>query len=319
VAVIANQEELEQSRQYLTVLESTVQDLRSRVRTRNPERFAIMASSYLEEIKKTRYSIDQYVGISLAQEDSNDFFVVFEGPEPITGMAPAPVVTRSIEALQTGLRKIGDYLARTEYHALLTRFQVARNFELSLATIATGSLRVGLKVSIPEDAQIPPESVAHASKKFVEALQVILRNHDGVEEFRRLVPDVSYQLQVLRAIRGVAPPRQKHGYRVTVGGRFISDAPLVLDEQQRSYLSRLIRATSAEAIQEGTVIEIDREKRVFHIRSEATRLRCFYSEDLAESAKDGLDHRVRIVGTASTNIDGSVKFIRVRQIIPIEN
>jgi hypothetical protein len=172
---------------------------------------------------------------------------------------------------------------------------------------------VGLKISQVADVDegVPRDSAAESSRRFSEALGVVLRGDQ--REFRRILPDLSFQLQVLKSMKELAPPKQKRDYQVSLTGRFI-EGPLVLGEEQRSYISKLIRATTQDASQEGTVREINLEKHTFQIKSEATLLRCHYPAELEAIAKGTLDKRVRVQGRAKLDMDGSVRLIQVRMI-----
>jgi hypothetical protein len=314
---MTDEAELHLTRSHLSRLEEAIAELRARVYPQNPERFNLMAESYLNEIKRLRARIDVLTGVELAREAGSDFVIRFEGPPILEGAAPAAIVTKALSALQRSLQRMGEYVARAEFHVAedLSSSQLARHFELEVVTVSPGSLRVGLKILPATEAAIPVESAGETVRKLSEAVRLIARrDEEGINAFHDSLPDLSFQLQVLQAVKELAPSRRRRGYAVELGGRHIGPEAVAFGPEVRSYVSRIIRATRREATQEGIVREINLDRRTFLIRTRATGLRCRYPEDLEQSVKRALDRRVRVTGTARTYLDGSLKLLTIRSL-----
>lgn len=65
---IANAAELRRTQEQLANLEEALSGLRIRVARENPERFRLMAASYIAEIEMLRKRVDDYIGVKAARE-----------------------------------------------------------------------------------------------------------------------------------------------------------------------------------------------------------------------------------------------------------
>lgn len=317
--MIANDAELQQTRNQLSQLEHAIAELRDHVYVQNPERFRLMAESYLDEIEKLRTRIDEYIGVELARDVSTDFIVRIRSPLLTEGTAPASVVSRTVDALQRGLQRMGEFVARAQFNVpdVITHRRLIRQFQLDVVVITSGSFQVGLRVTEEEEPSVSRESVKEAIRRFSEALRYAQREENR-EAFQRLVPDVNFQLQVLQSLKEMAPSRRRKDYDIEFRGGFLRDEPIVFKTETRAHIAKLIRATTEEAHDTGVVREINLENRTFHVKTRATTLRCRYPARLEQEIKRTLDKGVEVFGVAKVETDGKIKYVTVRRVRIVE-
>ena len=314
--MIANDAELRQTREQLALLEEAIAELRRRVYPQSIDRFRLMAESYLDEVERLRNRIDEYLGIKAAREAASDFVLRIESEGLPEGTAPAPVLTDAIRALQRGLQKMGEYIARRAMGAReeIPARQLAKKFELEVIALVPGSFEVGLRVHAADEQPLPQEITAEAIQQFNRAVSQVGRLEITRETFRQIIPNLDFQLQVLYALRDLAPPRTRKELNIGFQSRFLPGETVTLKPEVRLAVSKLIRATIREAEEEGVVREIDLDKRTFKVRTEATTLRCRYRSDLEELVKESLDRRVRVAGRASGAPDQSIRYLTVTRL-----
>ena len=317
--MIASEPELRQTQEQLLQLQEALAELRNEVYTRNPERFRLMAESYIAEINMLRTRIDEYLGIRHALEAASDITIRISSASFAEGAAPTTVVSRTITALQRGLQRVGEFLARTRNTGTegFSRASLARHFEFDVIAVVPGSFEVALKVSSPQSGAVPYEIAADA----LEKLGALIRQTGQVEivpeQLRRIIPDLNFQLQVLQSLRELAPLQRRREYIVELGGSILRDERVVFTRRTRKQLADLIRTEVQDAVEEGIVREINLDRRTFIMKTQATTLRCRYQAPLEDQIKRLLDTRVSVHGRAVIAPDGSINYMTVREVRPV--
>lgn len=276
-----------------------------------------MAGSYVSELRKLRSEIDEFVGVDAAIEGASDFIFRLESARDLAGMAPASIVTKGIAALQRGLQRVGEFVVRSNAaergeHAAM---RIADQFELELVAANPGSFRVGLRVRpVPSLFALRDSDKMAAVGRLASVLRLVSRG-DNLEHLGNELPDVNVRLQVLQSLKEVAPPRQKADYAIELSGRSLGNDHVILDRRTRQFIVGTIRLTRREASQDGIIREINLDRRTFQIRTPASSIRCQYPPELEPQATAALNHRVRVTGAAIVEIDGTLKLLRVREIV----
>lgn len=306
--MIADDIELRRTRNQLEELESSLADVKRRVYPLNPARFRLISESYLSEIEMLRGRIDDYLGISTAREVSSDFVLKIQSPLLAEGIAPAQTVNRAIAGLQRGLQRLGEFLARTIYgfgenvpsHAL------AREFELEIIAVAPGSFEVGLRVSGAGKLEVPYESITEVIRRFNSAATHVSTRDATPEILTDLVSDLNAQLQLLQALKDIAPSRRRKELTVSLSAQALGSQPVIFNPLTRAYITSLIRSRSQHATEVGIIREVDLDKRTFKLRTAGTTLRCKFGAGSEELMTDALGRRARISGTVKIAPDGSI-------------
>ncbi len=310
--MIANERELQRTKEQRARLEDALAELRQQVYPQSLQRFRLMAESYIDEIEKLRNRIDEYLGIKAVREASSDFLLRIESENLLEGTAPAPVLTDAIRALQRATQKLGEYVARRELdQEEITPRRLSKKFELEVIAFAPGSFEVGLSVRAADEKPLPQEITAEVIERLNRAVSYVAHLDVTREGFRQIIPDLGSQLKVLHALSDLAPPQTRKELKIGFQSRFLPGESVILGPEVRRVVSELIRATIQEAEEVGVVREIDLDKRTFKIRTETTTLRCRYPRDLEEIVKGALDRRVRVAGRARVAPDGSIKYLTV--------
>ena len=66
--MIQNEQQLKMTEEQLARLERALAGLKAEVYPKSPERFFLMAEAYVDEIRKFRQEIDDFIGLTLLQE-----------------------------------------------------------------------------------------------------------------------------------------------------------------------------------------------------------------------------------------------------------
>lgn len=315
--MIANDMELEHTREQIVRLETALAELRARIYQQNPERFRLMAESYLNEIEMLRARVDEYVGVRAARLATSDYVLRIVSPALPEGVTSASVLSRGISALQKGLQRIGQFIVRTEFTPRIDipPRSLAQHIELEVVAAGIGSFEVGLRLVSLDEAIIPGESLGAAVRKFSQVAQHVVGEEATLATLRKIVPDLNAELQVLQALKELAPSRRRREVSISIAGHSLEGA-LELNADTRIHISRLIQYSTRDAHIEGTVREVDLDRNTFKVRSAAGVYRCRYDEALEHQVIQALDHRVRVSGRATVAADGTVGVITVRRIEP---
>lgn len=314
--MIANDTELSATREQLVKLEKALLSLRNRVYHQNPDRYRILAESYIVEIKTLRARADEYLGINLAGSDTEDLVVRLVGDSHREGKASAQTVSRTLAALQRGWQSIGEYIARRDFHVPLEypHNQLAKNFELDVVAFSPGSFQISLNAAAVTQPNIPFESTTAAIQSLSRVIGYVADIDHNQQLFKETIPELTIQLQILQAMKEIAPSRRDTQYKVEFSGRFMGGHRFVFGPETRAAILGTLRSTQTHATEIGVIRELNLDTKSFVIRTETVALRCRYPVDLQEKVKEGLDQTVSVSGRAIIMIDGTVTILNVKEI-----
>jgi hypothetical protein len=311
--MIQNDEQLNQTRAAITDLEAAVASLKRDVLPVNPTRFALMAEPAVDQIRELRNNLDEYVGINDAIAETATLWMKLEGDEIEPGDAPTSVVTKMLDVLRVGVQAVAEYLNRGAVGIRPTA-QIKDACDLRITAWVPGSVKVGLR--LPEvDPSLFPEVRDEAEK----ALRLYLKtatwvaSQDDDTTLETEIPDSIERRLLLNQVERLVP--RPHGgiEYVELFGKTMPRGAVQLRRESRERVRSAIERTLRQAIvalelvtEEGVLREIDLDQRTFIVRKpgQIPEIRCAIgsdADDLLEIAKEGLDHRVRVVGNRQTH------------------
>ena len=107
------------------------------------------------------------------------------------------------------------------------------------------------------------------------------------------------------------------GVGIGFSGRLLpGNEPALLSAETRGIVGAFIRARTKDASAEGTVREVDFDKRTFRVRTQAATLRCRFGSELANVMEYALNQRVRVAATAQIYADGRMRDFSVSSSEP---
>ncbi len=303
--MIQNDTQLQQSRDAATSLERSLALLKKDQGIIHPDRYALMASPILEDLRQIRQSIDDYLGVTSAIQLSMPLWLKLQGPELSLDNAPSSVVTSLIDILRVGVQTVAEYLLKGRIGARSTA-KLKEACELRLAAWQPGSIQVGLQ--LPEPAPFLFEDM-DLGKMAREALNIYLigaawvGSEEDVAKLASLLPDSEQRRVVLNQIGRLIPRPRGRLDSVELSGRLVV-CPVRLRRESRERVRNAITKLVHEEIvrTEGILREIDLDERTFILRKPDAdeEIRCAIPQeaaDLLEIAKSVLDHRVAVAGT----------------------
>lgn len=320
--MIADERELSATCTQLRELETALVDLRSKVYSRSPDRYALLAESYAIEIKRLRASIDEFLRIATPEENSSDLVVRILSDSFAEGVLSAQIVSRTLSALHKGWQRLGEYVSRRQasisHEFLPTRIVLAKNFELDVAAFSPGSFIISLNASL-DGPEASRESVTEAMESLTKVIECVSEIDTNSQKFEEMIPELSFRLWILEAMKEVAPPSRGASYQIEFRGRFLRGHTASFGPETRADILSTIRSTTQNASEVGTVREINLDTKTFTIRTQTTSLRCKFDPEMEERIKRALDRNVKVTGKAFIHLDGTIKNLKVRHIEELGN
>ena len=321
--MIESHAQLEQARGALVRVENALAALRARVERHNPALFAAMAEDYRSNIMGLRAEIDAYIGIE-ATTETVPLWMVLEGEK----ISPRDISSRLLSEwlgnfrkavygvssfLQSGQLKVGG--GRPEAWLLDAT-------DPHVVALSPGSIRVGLRLPLEDDAQSDlfegeaAEPIPHrALRHLLSVAEWSVSNRvDPPHDSEMTVDEISI---AARFGARLAPSPRSMVRAVTFSGMMIPySAPLRLEAENRERMLGLVKMLShiSEEVVFGQVREIDLDARRVILRERGDGLfdlKCHVPEELMESAKRLLNRHVKVRGLISSS---SPDTISVREI-----
>ncbi|MET0461779.1 MAG: hypothetical protein ABW007_01440 [Chitinophagaceae bacterium] len=303
--MIENEEQLQQTRLAIINLESALASLNREVLPINPQRFILMAEPVIDQIRELRQQVEEYIGLTSAISQEADLWMRLQGPEIELGDAPTSIITAMLDILRVGVQAVAEFLQRGVIGSRPTA-ELKDACDLRILGWRPGSVQVGLKLPASPLGLFENDSVEAQVR---EALDLYLHAADWVGSDRdtsalevELQDDEQRRLLLNQVARLV--PRPRGGVElVELSGKSVRTGSIQLSREARARIRNAISHTLQEdlVLVEGVLREIDLDQRTFIIRDLAhgTENRCSIPpeyDDLLDIARDGLDHRVAVLG-----------------------
>jgi|GEM_PF-993625 len=210
--MIADESQLQRTREAIVDLESAVEALKREVLPVNAERFALMAEPVIEDIRKLQSEVDEYVGISAAIWQEAAFWLKLEGPELELADASVSLLSSKLNAVRKGVEDATLFIQEDTQRALPAS-TIKEACDLRIVAWRPGSVQVGLRlpvVSVSPLQENAPESVARRGLRLFLSVVTWAGGDHGVEELVKLIPNAAKRDLLLNRVKRLTPgPRSK--------------------------------------------------------------------------------------------------------------
>lgn len=320
--MIESDEEYLNSKQALEEIEQSLIDLKKTVYPLNPERYFLMAEPYINYVKKIRHDIDIYSGYSDAIEKSIPLWIKLKGPHIGEGSARFSVLSNFLNDFKLGIQTIALYLSQDKIKEVGRPIEEIRKLCNFKATILPGSLRIGVTFPAYQtqmtlfDKSIQ-NPVRESIDKILEAAYWAVSKDSKTIE--KLFSNEKERKLILSQLNKISPKSDGEISDVEFKGTMVSKGYIKLNVQSTDRIKKAIVKTvpPEEIIAEGVIREIDLDEEHFYLRerpNNESSIRCQYEESLKENAIEGLDKRVRVVGTLICDNLNKPRYIDVTDI-----
>lgn len=320
--MIESDEEYLNSKQALEEIEQSLIDLKKTVYPLNPERYFLMAEPYINYVKKIRHDIDIYSGYSDAIEKSIPLWIKLKGPHIGEGSARFSVLSNFLHDFKLGIQTIALYLSQDKIKEVGRPIEEIRKLCNFKATILPGSLRIGVTFPAYQtqmtlfDKSIQ-NPVRESIDKFLEAAYWAVSKDS--KKIEKLFSNEKERKLILSQLNKISPKSDGEISNVEFKGNMVSKGYIKLNVQSTDRIKKAIVKTvpPEEISAEGVIREIDLDEEHFYLRerpNNESSIRCQYEESLKENAIEGLDKRVRVVGTLICDNLNKPRYINVTDI-----
>jgi hypothetical protein len=320
--MIENDEQLDQSRNALRLLESALSALRRRTAGVNPDLFRAMAQTHLQDIGRIRSEIDDYIGINLADEARAPVWMALEG-ETLSGLdVSSHLLSEWLGRLRRSLQNVSYYLAT---HRLLETGRPDRKLldatDPHIVALSHGSVKIGLRLPstfiqgnfFQDERTGEPPSAQRAIERMLE--MAIWAQSNQTELPVQIFPDNDEAAILASQLMNIVPSGRGIVKSVKFSGALVpSIEPVRLYSKTRPRLIRLIQDLTVvtEETVEGVIREIDLDAQRIILRERGPGnpdLKCYLPDDLVDRAESLIDQMVRVRGTISSASPDMVEVI----------
>jgi len=265
--------------------------------------------------------------LPMAEADvSADLMLHYTGPALEAGAPSISLLTRLFTETRAQVRNIALAVSH------VTDQRPETSFDLSLSVYGRGSLYIGFSLPSPDSTLLGEgDPLIQAAREALRALGAVSReitDESSAEELEDAIPNPAVRDAALQAVRQIAPSQQSGIESVRLGGRGLTIrpsrplTPATRGEAQRRLQVSRPRQTSPELRRAfvGTIREIDLDDRRLNLRriesDVVERLRCVYTSEFDGTARDWLDQRVVVHGTAELDRDGVPRLLHIADVTP---
>lgn len=326
--MIQNEEQLQQTRGALNDLESALAALKRDILPLNAARFAMMSETVVDEIRRLRGDIEEYVGVRSAITQQAEFWMRLEGPDMQLGDAPSSIVTTMLDILRVGIQTVAEFLQRGSVSARPTA-EIKKACDLRILEWIPGSVQVGLRLPDSTPALIADATLQGQVRN---ALRLYMKtaawagSDDDVQSLEDGIPGTEERRLLLNQVSRLIPRPRGALEAVELYGREVAQQRVRLKRDTRHRIRRAITQTFEEQTitAEGVLREIDLDQRTFIVRQPGGpgETRCSIDEDaddLINIAKYALDHHVVVTGEQRRDLTRRQSSpLRVREIEILE-
>src|SRR6266852_6438744 len=210
--MIADESQLERTRQAIADLESAVESLKRKVLPVNADRFALMAEPVIEDIRKLQQQVDEYVGISDAIWQEAAFWLRLEGPGLELSDASVSLLSSKLNSVRKGVEDAALSIQEQANRSLPAK-TIKEACDLRIVAWRQGSVHVGLRLPVVSSSPLEEEAPESAARRGLHLFLAVVAwaggDHD-VAELVKLVPNPATRDSLLKRVRRLTPgPRSK--------------------------------------------------------------------------------------------------------------
>lgn len=256
--------------------------------------------------------------------ETSDLLLRFKGPAVDSGYPKVSLLAVVFSDVRGQVGRIAKSIA-----GLRGTPRLPKELDVNLAALARGSLYMGFTLPLPEDEAefgtaplFDDEQLYEAAREAVRVLGVVTKSvsqGSSFEEIKDIVSDPVVRDTTLSAIENLSPSGRKGIDSVQVGVRGEPDMEAKVltpatRAKVREWLEAPIRGQSFGEF-EGIVREIDLDSRRFELRKieggTVDQIRCTYSANQEDAAREWLDKPMRISGTVELDLEGQPRMLEV--------
>lgn len=302
-------------------------ELKEQVYPRNPQKYIRLLQPYLEDIRKLENLASEYLQLQEVEEQQTDLRLRIMGPVARLGVAPAGLLTGTLEKFIRSVRSVFINASRD----LLIDAQVRRDAEkmcdFAVAAVFPGSLQVALNVSTEHQLFENPELFPRLqdSLRLLLGTAVWAERVDFEQILAREVRDEVLKKVILYQASSLIPKRNSGVEMIEFYGKLaqLGATPRFSNRIRERLRDLLARPADGEIeVTVGSIRELDLDKRSFHLRQRERglrALRCTVVAGLLDEVIRLLGRRVRVTGRIiGRTIDGQVASVEVQAIEEFE-
>lgn len=302
--MIKTDEEYRTSQEALEDAENALLALKKKVYDLSPERYQLIAEPYIDYINKLRKDINDYLGLTSAEEKAVPLWLRLEGPHIGTGNVPLFLLIDFLSNFKLGTQRIAEYLQTKTIKDVGRPKEEIRQSSNFKVKILPGSLRIGL--SFPEtgkqmkvDLESIPNLTEDSVTKILDGISWVVGVDDrNIEE---IFPNQQERYLIFNQIFKFSPKSEDEIRLIEFRGNFLKNRILQLTPKHNKKIKIAIHRSipPQNVIEEGVSREIDLDKRRFFLRNrpdEKKDIQCRYEPELEEDAINGLNKRIQVIG-----------------------
>jgi len=281
---------------------SSIASLKREMRPKSVQWFAIMAGGPLDDLARLQAEVDEYLGVSTAEEAQAEVWMHIEGRNITWPQAATSVLTQFLEDLRTGVQQITEFLSHGGQLSSRPTNEVRSACDFQVMGLKPGSLRVGVRLpAVAVVGSDVPERDVHAVRALEDFLKMARLINQPGDDVDQSFTEVTYRRVVLNAVKSLAPrPRGSVESVGFSGWRIGAAGDIVLTRESRINIDSAIKRTSSTPAIEvtGQIREIDLDTPGFTLRHpKKPDCKCTLPDELLETAKTALDRWVTVTGT----------------------
>lgn len=313
---IRTEYEYESTKKVLTLVEKALRALQKDSLPDRADEYAAFSGAYLNQIRKLRDEIDEYLGLHLAEEQAMSLWVNIQGPQ-ITDKAPVSVLFEFLRDFRYGIFQIAKYNARVAGHEPLTDNEI-RQMTNARVKVMPGSLRIGF--SLPPTQSLIEGTEENLPKRAIEKMLdgALLSSTKNKMTLEQRFPDPVERRLVLGNVEKLSSMRGGQVTKVVFRGKLLEGRRIAFTKQSSRTIRRAMEKDLPSELTkyEGVVRKIDLDKKEFALRRalsarKTEKRQCRYELELEDEVKGCLDKKVRVIGESEIAANAP---IRVRMI-----
>ena len=286
--MIENDTQLKQARKSLALMEEAIADLKRRVADSNPELFKMMATAPRKNIERLRKEIDEYIGVTEAEEEKAPFWLRLIG--------------EGIHFGDTSAKIIAEWISKT-VEAFKTTFYWTSKSEdipdLKFAAVADRSFGIGFKLPESQLDLFEGRNLAEETLTKLSLAAISLASDNPDAEMEQNFPDPREREIFLENALNLIPSRQSPVKKVELTGSLVPKPKsglrphLVAELREKGdsileKLSELVGEKEEKVVRSGWLFKVNYNNNNFWLK-EYPRVPFHFETGLARKVKEALD------------------------------
>ncbi len=287
--MISNDTELKQAKGTLENLELALADLKKTLADEDINLFELFAASYLKDIDSLRREIDDYIGVSLAQNQRADIWLKLKGPHIRFGETSVQIISNWINKLDSSFKT-----------ALFKKSGIAEAYDLQFAAVSDGSFGIGFKFPETQLEFFKDRGYYEEILEKLSLAAISLSSENPELELERNFPDPKERKIFLESAKNLVPSIQSKVESVEIYGGVVRKAKKGLKtslipelrEKANSILKKLdeeVKEREEErVVLRGWLFKVNYSNNNFWLKGVKGKFQ--FESDIARKVKEALDY-----------------------------